>query len=112
MHNLTIKLTPDGTATAVYHPTAVPDAITQGIGSVVADARGGYCLPASPLKRAAFVVLRALFGGKGRIAAWTREWRGNWIVKVAATGQVLPGRFHSHAEAVKAEVAWLLQEEQ
>ena len=34
--------------------------------------------PLDPVKRAAFRLLRLLFGDEGRVAAWTRRWHGPW----------------------------------
>lgn len=36
-------------------------------------------------KRQLFWLLRWLFGEEGRAAAWTRKWKGPWIVRILAT---------------------------
>ncbi len=37
-------------------------------------------------KAQAFWLLRKIFGEDGRVAAWTRRWRGPWRVRILATG--------------------------
>ena len=70
------------------------------------ERRGGYVLPASPSKRAAFRLLRRVFGDRGRVAAWTRTWSGPWLVQMSPTGDVL-GPFANRDAAVRAEVRYL-----
>lgn len=49
--------------------------------------RASQILPVNPVKRLAFVALRAVFGERGRVAAWTRNWRGPWQSKILANGE-------------------------
>lgn len=44
-------------------------------------------VPVNPWKRAAFILLRAMFGERGRVAEWTRSWHGPWSCWVFATGE-------------------------
>lgn len=44
-------------------------------------------LPVNRIKRAAFLLLRACFGERGRIAEWTRQWQGPWCSKIFTTGE-------------------------
>jgi len=104
-HAPTFKIKADGTMHVVAH---APDDLASFRGRVAHSARGGYVWPQRRLKRFAFRLLRKLFGRNGRIAAWTRTWRGPWTVIVAATGQPLPGTFATHGDAVDAEVVWML----
>ena len=92
------------TVGVVHHPS---QAIQARHGRVVADQRGGHVLPARPVKRAAFRLLRGLFGYRGRVAEWTRGWSGDWMVFMT-TGERL-GPFGSHAEGVAAEVDHVVQ---
>jgi len=112
-HPIIITLKTDGTAAVVYHPTQqadVADQLTEALGRTVEDRRGGYVYPARPVRLAAFKALRRIFGSAGAVADWTRRWGGDWIVIRADNGKQLPGVFHSHAKAVEAEVAYILEE--
>ena len=62
--------------------------------------RISHVLPANPLKRAAFRILRFLFGDKGRIADWTRRWKGPWIVVING---IEIGTFNNRQEAISYE---------
>lgn len=35
-------------------------------------------IPVNPIKRAAFRILRWMFGEDGRVSGWTRRWRCRW----------------------------------
>lgn len=39
-------------------------------------------VPVNPFKRAWFRVLRLCFGERGRVAEWTRTWRGPWRLTI------------------------------
>lgn len=45
--------------------------------------RASHILPSHPLKRVAFRVLRAVFGERGRVSEWTRQWYGPWQLRMA-----------------------------
>lgn len=72
--------------------------------------------PVSPSRRRWFRLLRRLFGDEGRVAAWTRRWRGPWRVDFSPSGGGVhevdqDGRpFATHADAVEFELprAWKL----
>lgn len=49
--------------------------------------RASNILPLHRGKRAAFLLLRSLFGERGRIAEWTRQWQGPWLCRLFATGE-------------------------
>lgn len=49
--------------------------------------RASHILPVNLVKRAAFVLLRLVFGERGKVAAWTRNWVGPWVCVILATGQ-------------------------
>ncbi len=38
-------------------------------------------------KLTAFLFLRRIFGDRGRVAAWTRKWKGPWRMTILSTGQ-------------------------
>lgn len=44
--------------------------------------RASHIWPVHPVKRAAFRLLRLGFGERGRVATWTRSWRGPWGVRL------------------------------
>lgn len=43
--------------------------------------------PIGSFKLAAFRLLRWLFGERGRVAEFTRKWKGPWYVEIIATGE-------------------------
>ena len=66
--------------------------------------RGGYILPQNPLKRRLFTLLRRVFSDKGRVAAWTRTWRGPWVIDLSPIGVCSEiGPFERRDVAIKAE---------
>jgi hypothetical protein len=109
MHDMTFRIEADGSLTAVYHPNDdAAIAAIQGLGTVISDQRVGHVWPVGQLKRLAFRALRRVFGGRGYVAEWTRNWGGRWVVVLIESGEKLPGTFASHDAAVEAEVAWSL----
>ena len=103
-HPFTVVLSPAGRVTVVAHRyfhAPVLALLARHLGEIV-EVR----LPASPSKRAAFRLLRRLFGDRGRVAAWTRTWPGPWLVQMSPTGDVL-GPFANRDAAVRAEVRYL-----
>lgn len=105
-HPVAFKIKRDGTLAVIVHG---PEDAPPVHGDIDRLARGGHVWPLHPLKRAAFRWLRHKFGDKGRVAAWTRTWRGPWVVVLPGGHVRLPGEFTTHGDAVKAEVQWLLQ---
>jgi hypothetical protein len=67
--------------------------------------RASHVLPFDPVKRTAFVLLRAAFGDQGRISDWTRTWKGYHIVEIV-DGPIL-GPYRSREDALQREVEWL-----
>lgn len=67
---------PDGTVKHVLNDAMPLD----GIGAVT-KRRASHVWPVHPVKRAAFRALRSLFGERGRVAVWCRQWRGPWEVR-------------------------------
>lgn len=68
--------------------------------------RASNVMPLAPVKRAAFKMLRTVFGEKGRVSDWTRRWKGPHIA-VMVDGPVL-GPYPSRQGALDAELRWLL----
>lgn len=58
--------------------------------------------PFDTVKRDAFRLLRFMFGEQGRVAAWTRKWRGLWLVTILETGEW--SVFRKRANAVRWEL--------
>lgn len=58
----------------------------EGLGPVTRR-RASEILPVNRFKRAAFVGLRAMFGERGRVAEWTRQWQGPWTARLLDTGE-------------------------
>jgi hypothetical protein len=73
--------------------------------------RASHVVPLHPVKRAAFVLIRALVPDTGRMAAWTRMWRGPWIADMSPFGPegrgVALGPFNERFAAIAAEREWL-----
>lgn len=66
--------------------------------------RATHILPMSFFLRSLFILLRRLFGDNGRVAAWTRRWRCNWLVDFSPLGRdQRHGPFRSYADAVEYE---------
>lgn len=55
----------------------------------VESRRASRILPVNIFKRCAFIALRKLFGDRGKVAAFTRTWRGPWTCRVIGS----PRRF-------------------
>jgi len=110
-HPIVIKISKvGGNALLVYHPNDdAVDRLADALGETVSDKRGAYVYPLKPAKRALFKALRCWFGSKGKIADWTRRWRCWWVVVLPGEFVRLPIAYTSHAAAVQAEVAWILQ---
>jgi hypothetical protein len=110
-HPLIVQIENTGDLTLVFHPdkqVGEADVLSAELGTVTDDRRGGHVVPRDPWRRIAFRTLRWLFGGRGKVADWTRRWRCWWIVIDAATGKPLPCMYANHAVAVDVEVRWIL----
>lgn len=70
--------------------------------------RASHVLPLEPTKQLAFRLLRRAFGDEGRVAAWTRDWKGPWIVDMAPSGGPVLGPYLTRTEALERERRWLL----
>lgn len=66
--------------------------------------RASVVEPVALWRRVAFRLLRWAFGDRGRVAAWTRRWRGQWRVQVL-DGPSL-GTHDTREQAIRAEEAW------
>jgi hypothetical protein len=69
--------------------------------------RASQVHPVGRVKRSAFYLLRGLFGERGRVSDWTRNWSGKWEVDLAISGGPKLGPFAVRAEAIRAEEQWL-----
>lgn len=74
----TLIITTSGHLLTLGNPLNLP--------GVVESKRWSEIIPCSIPKRIAFRVLRYLFGERGRVAAWTRDWRTTWEMRVLSTG--------------------------
>lgn len=97
--NRTILIHPDGTL-EMLHSDALPLA---GLGAGTLR-RASHVLPGHPLKRLAFITLRALFGERGRVAGWARRWRGPWEVSWAETPHVVVFTHPSRRVCIEWEI--------
>lgn len=71
---------------------------------VVTRTRISHIVPLWFPKRAVFRLLRIMFGERGRVADWTRSWRGPWHASIVATGAW--SVFEKRADCV----AWEIQQ--
>ncbi len=81
-HKHTISLLPDGTLEFLGDTLPIDIPIT-----VLKTRRVSHILPMNKPKRAAFRILRKVFGERGKVAAWTRTWSGPWQAIIIATGE-------------------------
>ena len=75
-----ININPDGTITGLGD-------IEMDDVTVVIRVRASVIVPAGAIKRLWFKLLRRIFGDDGKVASWTRQWKGPWTVVLLATGQ-------------------------
>lgn len=52
---------------------------TLDLGPVIGRRRASHIVPAMLPKRIAFRLLRLAFGERGKVADWSRSWRGPWL---------------------------------
>lgn len=71
---------------------------------VITKRRISHILPRHPLKRAAFILLRRLFGEDGKVSGWTRSWSGPWT----ATMLIGNGEHFTHASRAEC-VRWEIE---
>lgn len=98
---------PDGEVQIVAHESDA--SFLAQLGEVKSWQRGGHIVPVAAWKRAAFRLVRRLFISMPRVVAWTRTWRGDWVVDLTRSGGPVLGRFATRAAAIAAEEAWLGQ---
>ena len=68
--------------------------------------RVSHILPANKLKRMIFKTLRRIFGEEGKVADWTRKWKGEWIVVI---DNEVKGKFKNRQEAIEFEKKYLFE---
>lgn len=77
------------------------------LGEVVTK-RASHVEPANFVLRISFHILRKVFGDKGTVAHFTRQWSCWWRVNMKPKGgPVLPMYYASREAALAAEVEWL-----
>jgi hypothetical protein len=69
--------------------------------------RASNVVPEPLFKQLVFIKLREWFGDQGRVADWTRRWKGPHIACMV-DGPVL-GPYPSRQAALDAEMRWLLK---
>lgn len=52
---------------------------------VIHTRRASHIVPLNMIKRAAFRLLRLVFGDRSAAASWTRSWRGPWLVRIVGS---------------------------
>lgn len=67
--------------------------------------RASHVWPCGFWRRMAFRLIRACCSDESRLAAWTRTWRGPWMVKII--GGPEGGPFEERKVALRWEVCWL-----
>lgn len=99
----TIMIGPGGKITGVE--TEALRAILTATGADATTHRASNVWPQQAAKRAVFRLVRACVSDRGRVAQWTRGWKGPWMVHVHQ-GPTL-GPFEDRGEAIAAEIEWL-----
>ena len=97
-----ITINADGTLSYVGVDTEL-----EASASSLTRRRASRVLPTSSVKRLAFRALRWAFCDSSAAAAWTRVWRGPWVVDLSLSNGPQLGPFASRADAINAEVCWL-----
>lgn len=100
----TLFISPDGTIRAVACNDLA--SIAAEIGTVETR-RASHVLPAHPVKRAMFRMIRLAVGERGRVAEWCRGWSGAWQVRFADSPRVVRFTHASRAECIHWEVEQL-----
>lgn len=79
------------------------------LGSTEAVQRVSHIIPAAGAKRVAFLILRWLFGDRGRVSEWTRQWNGPWEVRWAQSPDVVSFTHPSRRVCVDWEIDQIIQ---
>lgn len=98
MNDHTLFVLPNGDIKYLY-TAGVP---LQELGTIKLTRLSHITPVCAPIKGPAFRLLRWLFGDRGRIAAWTRTWKGPWLVEILATGEW--SVFNKRSDAVAWEI--------
>ena len=71
--------------------------------------RASHVEPVNPFERILFRILRNVLGETGKVAEWTRKWRGQWLADMGPSGGPVLGPFPRRATAIEHEMEWLNQ---
>lgn len=96
-----LYIAPDGTVSAIADETA------QDIAAKLGDpvkARASHVLPANPIKRFTFRVIRSVVGERGKVADWCRSWRGPWQVRFASNPRMVSFQHASRRVCIRWEI--------
>jgi hypothetical protein len=66
--------------------------------------RVSFILPANPIKRFFFKLVRSVCDDESPLADWTRNWKGDWIVVIDGK---IKGKFKDREKAIEFEKAYL-----
>jgi hypothetical protein len=100
-----IHIKPDGSIVAVK--TVAVDEVLSGFVHYSDFRRASHILPCNLAKRIAFQLFRLLFGERGQIADWCRNWRGPWQVTWAENLHQIVFKHSSRKACIKWEIAEL-----
>jgi len=104
----TITFNPDGSMSFIGADEALAGELHSALGGQRVRRRASHVEPVGLAHRLAFRILRRFFGEHGRVAAWTRSWRGPWRVDLRPSdGPVLGESFNCRGDAIEAELWWL-----
>jgi hypothetical protein len=98
----TVWINPDGSV----HMVANDDFPLEAVG-IAEKRRASHVVPAHPVKRLAFRVIRFVVGERGRIAAWCRSWYGPWQVRFADNPHVVVFTAQSRRVCIQWEIKQL-----
>lgn len=96
---------PDGEVEIIAHEKDA--SFVSELGEATSWQRGGHVVPAAVWKRATFRLVRKFFSRLPRLVAWTRSWKGDWLVDLTRSSGPILGPFAHRSAAIAAEEEWL-----
>lgn len=99
MKRIAISLKPDGSV------QYIDPAAGQFVKGAASKRRASHVLPAGVVRRAAFILLRSLFGETGAVSDWTRRWNCSWVVQIVNGPHA--GPFEKRQAAIDWEVSYI-----
>lgn len=93
--------------TGLVECVASAEALSLVEGEIETKRRVSHVEPVNVWLRAAFHVVRGLFGDEGAAGQWTRRWKCVWRVRMLVGSREVFGAFPNRDDAIAAELKWL-----